>query len=78
MRTTLRVPGAASNVEDLEPIAGLCADCRHCRRVTNSRGSVFFLCQRAETDSAFARYPRLPMRACPGFERDGDTPTRLE
>jgi hypothetical protein len=49
--------------------AGLCADCRWARRVPNARGSVFFLCRRAETDSSYSRYPRLPRLACAGHER---------
>jgi hypothetical protein len=37
--------------------------------VSSGRGSVFFLCRRAETDPAFPRYPRLPRLACAGYER---------
>ena len=47
--------------------AGLCASCRHARRVTTPR-SQFLLCERSRTDSSYERYPRLPMLACPGFE----------
>jgi len=46
------------------------------RTVTNRRGSVFYRCARAETDPTYARYPSLPMRACPGYEPaapSGDT-----
>ncbi len=50
------------------PAAGLCADCRHARRVGSARGSTFWLCRRAERDAAFVRYPRLPVLACRGFE----------
>ena len=49
--------------------AGLCAACRYARRVTSQRGSTFVLCRRSETDPRFARYPRLPVIQCPGFER---------
>ncbi|HEV8441660.1 MAG TPA: hypothetical protein VGT40_26535 [Methylomirabilota bacterium] len=49
--------------------AGLCADCRHARRLVSGRGSVFWLCRRAEGDPAFPRYPRLPVLRCPGYER---------
>jgi hypothetical protein len=49
---------------------GLCADCRWARRVASGRGSLFFLCRRAETDPAYARYPRLPRLECPGYEPD--------
>jgi len=48
--------------------AGLCADCRWARRVPSARGSVFFLCRRAETDPAYPRYPRLPRLACSGYD----------
>lgn len=47
---------------------GLCAGCRHARVQTTARGSRFWRCARAETDPRFARYPRLPVRACEGFE----------
>ena len=52
---------------------GLCATCRHGRRVTSRRGSTFLLCRRSETEPAFPRYPRLPVIRCAGFERVGDT-----
>jgi len=51
------------------PEPGLCADCRHARVQQTGRGSTFWRCVRAETDPAFARYPRLPVRVCPGYER---------
>jgi len=46
---------------------GLCASCAHCR-IIKTRRSRFYLCKRASTDPAFARYPRLPVRVCAGFE----------
>ena len=48
---------------------GLCACCRHARVQQNARGSTFWRCLRADTDPRFARYPRLPVRECVGFER---------
>jgi hypothetical protein len=54
-------------VSEDERGVGLCAGCRHARRVPTPR-SVFWLCQRAATDPRFMRYPRLPMLSCPGFE----------
>lgn len=48
--------------------AGLCASCRHVRVVATPR-SQFLLCERSRTDPSYARYPRLPMLACAGFER---------
>ena len=56
-----------SNALQRHPI-GLCAACRHVRITGNARGSRFYLCQLAESDSRFVKYPRLPVRQCPGFE----------
>ena len=50
-----------------DPTVGLCARCRHARRVTTPR-SLFWLCERSREDANYARYPRLPMLSCPGFE----------
>ncbi|HZY42256.1 MAG TPA: hypothetical protein VFF59_09690 [Anaerolineae bacterium] len=47
---------------------GLCAACRHARVTGNTRGSRFYLCQLAESDARFSKYPRLPVRQCSGFE----------
>jgi len=49
------------------PPPGLCATCRHARRIVNDRGSAFVLCELSRTDARFARYPRLPVVACTGF-----------
>ena len=49
--------------------AGLCAGCAHAQRVESSRASVFFLCLKAASDPAFRKYPVLPVRTCPGYER---------
>jgi hypothetical protein len=52
-----------------EPPAGLCNSCKHQQVVRNTRGSVFSLCRRAKDEpERFPRYPRLPVRACPGYE----------
>jgi hypothetical protein len=48
--------------------AGLCDSCRHQRLVANTRGSTFSLCERSKTDSAFPKYPRLPVLECRGYE----------
>jgi hypothetical protein len=48
--------------------SGLCEDCSHSRRIESDRGSVFFLCQLALTDSRFKKYPRLPVVSCLGYE----------
>jgi hypothetical protein len=48
--------------------------------VESSRGSRFWLCGRSADDPRFAKYPRLPVLQCAGFEagdahRDLTTPT---
>ena len=53
------------------PPVGLCDSCRHQRIVRNTRGSVFSLCRRSRDEpDRFPRYPRLPVLACPGYDRD--------
>jgi hypothetical protein len=52
-----------------EPPAGLCDSCRHCKRTTSARGSVFRLCRLHESDPRFAKYPRLPVLICAGYEK---------
>jgi len=47
---------------------GLCANCRHARDVRSDKGSRFVFCERSRTDPAFARYPRLPITNCRGFD----------
>jgi len=46
---------------------GLCQACRHSRRVQGAR-STFWMCERALEDPTFARYPRLPVLECRGYE----------
>jgi hypothetical protein len=50
------------------PNAGLCRDCAHRRLVGAPGRSTFVQCGRARDDARFARYPRLPVTACEGFE----------
>ena len=47
---------------------GQCGLCRHRKQITSARGSQFVLCQRALTNSQFAKYPHLPVTDCAGFE----------
>jgi hypothetical protein len=55
---------------------GLCASCRHVRRVETGRGSVFYRCARATEDPRFPKYPPLPVTQCSGYEpAGGDTAT---
>jgi hypothetical protein len=51
------------------PGAGLCDSCRHQQIVRNTRGSRFSLCERSKREPAYAKYPPLPVSACPGWER---------
>lgn len=46
---------------------GLCKTCRHCKPITNARGSVFYWCRLSETDPAYPKYPRLPVLKCGGY-----------
>jgi hypothetical protein len=50
-----------------DPI-GLCAACWYARVVQNARGSTFYLCRLAENDPRYAKYPRLPVLRCAGYE----------
>jgi len=58
--------------------AGLCTNCRHARRVQSDRGSVFVRCELALTDARFAKYPRVPVLACAGYERRDDPAASAE
>jgi len=51
-----------------ETRVGLCARCAHAAPQTNARGSRFWRCLRAEHDPRYARYPAVPVQACPGFD----------
>jgi len=48
---------------------GLCPACAHARVVTSAKGAAFVLCGLSRTDERFAKYPRLPVLACAGFEK---------
>ena len=49
--------------------AGLCADCIHARVIDSERRTRFYLCDLSKTDPKFAKYPRLPVLKCTGYER---------
>ena len=55
-----------SSLDD-NPRLGLCADCLHARLIESSKGSQFLLCQLAQSDPSFSKYPRLPVLACAGY-----------
>jgi hypothetical protein len=52
-----------------EPRRGLCPTCLHARVVPSARGSQFLMCARAKDDPRFAKYPRLPVVQCGGYEQ---------
>lgn len=58
--------GGAQNADKTR--VGLCFDCLHGRRIESDRGSVFYLCELAANDPSYAKYPRLPVIRCPGYE----------
>jgi hypothetical protein len=47
--------------------AGLCDSCSHQKLVRNTRGSVFSMCLRSQSDARYPKYPRLPVRRCAGY-----------
>lgn len=55
-----------------DPAAGLCSLCVHARVVASARGSRFWLCELAKTDTRFRRYPSLPVLRCDGFRPGTD------
>lgn len=55
--------------------SGLCEHCRHARRIESDRGSVFLMCKLSFEDSRFAKYPRLPVLVCGGYQEEPVNPT---
>lgn len=47
---------------------GLCEDCRHVRVITGRQGARFYFCRLSVSNPRFAKYPRLPVRWCTGYE----------
>jgi hypothetical protein len=72
-RYPLSVNDPAKPVEE-DMIAGLCSRCLHARRIDSDRGSTYILCELSRTNSRFAKYPRLPVLACDGFQLIAETP----
>jgi serine/threonine protein phosphatase 1 len=53
----------------------LCETCGNMREVVSGKGSRFLLCQLAENDERFDKYPPQPLTRCEGYcaqHRDGD------
>jgi hypothetical protein len=61
-----------------DPNVGLCISCKHARRITSDRGSVFYLCTLSAVDPRFPKYPTLPVMACAGYEERAGGPTVSE
>jgi hypothetical protein len=53
---------------------GLCRACRHAKLNETRRGTVYLRCTRAEWDTTLARYPRLPVTGCAGFDQSRREP----
>lgn len=49
-------------------LLSLCATCEHVRRITSGTGSKFLLCQLAQTNRRFVKYPPQPVIRCEGYE----------
>ena len=49
-------------------IAGLCETCLHCKRIVSDKGSVFYRCLLSDSDKRFAKYPRIPVLVCSGYQ----------
>jgi hypothetical protein len=60
------MPGAKNTKPGANP--GLCAECEYGRVVSSSRASEFWHCDRSLTDASFAKYPRLPVLVCRGYD----------
>jgi hypothetical protein len=54
------------------PPAGLCESCIHSVKIRSDRGSIFYRCERALSDSSYEKYPRLPVLACRGYEETAE------
>ena len=65
----LQLRVVAMDAEEARRYAGLCADCQFLRLLRNERGSGFYQCGKSFVDSRFAKYPRLPVRECPGYAK---------
>jgi hypothetical protein len=57
----------------MRPPAGLCDSCRFQKIIRTGRGSEFSMCERSKLEPAYDKYPRIPVRACPGYEGRSST-----
>ena len=52
---------------------GLCAQCVHAGEIPHPRGGTpYSICRLADTNSAFEKYPRTPVRFCPGYRAQSE------
>lgn len=58
----------ASDLTGIRVTAGLCGSCRHAIVRPTNRGTVYLRCGLAAVDDRFAKYPRLPVVRCSGYE----------
>jgi len=59
----------------------LCNDCLHLRAIRSKRGSIFYLCGKAQEDERYRKYPPQPVLRCGGHvprpaPEDTDTGTQ--
>src|SRR5580704_11931257 len=67
-RPRVRSYSVKVRVTDEAAGVGLCASCDFMRRIESDKGSTFYRCERSATDPTFAKYPRLPVLQCAGYE----------
>jgi hypothetical protein len=48
---------------------GMCGGCRYASVKATHRGTAYLRCTRSAWDDRLVKYPRLPVRDCPGFAR---------
>jgi hypothetical protein len=53
--------------KELTSRVGDCLGCAHSKALKTKSGSAIFMCGRAEDETAYAKYPGLPMKGCPGL-----------
>jgi hypothetical protein len=62
----------------VDSLIGLCATCVFRREVPGAR-STFYMCERSFSDARFARYPRLPVHRCGGYQpQSADSPQKAD
>ena len=67
--SSAREEGQPGRTPALPVDPGLCGGCRHASVKAAHRGTAYLRCTRSAWDERLPKYPRLPVRDCPGFER---------